>query len=424
MYKTAIKFMCGVISAVCTLGFLNIDERDPETEKINLQSPSLVYVSMAGRYANADVIAKQEEADRRAEEADTEEEADAYRIYNSEFFSLDNYTITAPANYEEIANNLRKDDPANNENKENYDGNSVWVKNPAKIYKEAATSSKTVAEIGKGTKMIRISYQGDWSYVRLATGVKGYIPSSLLSTAKVATPTPTPTATPKPKKKKPTATPKPKITSKSENKTVYASATTNTRSGPGISYSKVSTIKAGTAIKVVAKTSNGWYKSDKGWYVLSSLTTTKAPTTKKNTPTPTPKPKSSSSSSTTIKRGDKSGGFAKYIRSFVGCKYVSGGASPSGFDCSGFTMYCYKNYYNIKLPHGANMQTKYGTKVSFDSMQVGDIIYFDHDHNGKADHVGLYVGNGEMVHASGVKTGVKCVAVSKLKDVLMVRRIL
>ena len=86
-------------------------------------------------------------------------------------------------------------------------------------------------------------------------------------------------------------------------------------------------------------------------------------------------------------------------------------------------MYCYKNYYNIKLPHGANMQTKYGTKVSFDSMQVGDIIYFDHDHNGKADHVGLYVGNGEMVHASGVKTGVKCVSVSKLKDVFMVRRI-
>ena len=423
MYKPAVKFMCGVISAVCTFGFLNIGEQDPETEKINLQSPSLVYVSMAGRYANADVIAKQEEADRLAEEADTEEEADAYRIYNSEFFSLDNYTITAPANYEEIANNLRKDEQADAQNKEQYDGNSVWVKGSAKIYAQAATTSKTVAEVGKGTKMIRISYTGDWSHVRLANGVKGYIPSSTLSASKVATPTPTPSPTPspKPKKKKPTATPKPKITTKSENKTVYATSSTNTRSGPGISYSKVSTIKAGTAIKVVAKTSNGWLKSDKGWYVLSSLTSTKAPsTTKKSTPTPTPKPSSSSSN---IKRGDKSGGFAKYIRSFVGCRYVSGGASPSGFDCSGFTMYCYKNYYNIKLPHGANMQTKYGTKVSFDSMQVGDIIYFDHDHNGKADHVGLYVGNGEMVHASGVKTGVKCVSVSKLKDVFMVRRI-
>ena len=423
MYKTWAKILCGVLSAVCTLGFLNIDERDPETEKINLQSPSLVYVSMAGRFSNADVIAKQEEADRLAEEAETPEEADAMRIYNSEFFSLDNYTITAPANFEEIAKQIRKDEN-NDDDKEKYDGNSIWVRKPSKVYAEESTSSKLLANVGQGTKLIRISVSGEWSYVRLHSGLKGYIPTSQVSESKVATPTPTPTPTPsptpKPKKKKPTATPKPKvkITSKSENKTVYATGSTNTRSGPGITYSKVSTIKAGTAIKVVARTSNGWYKSDKGWYILATLTTTKAPTAKKNTPTPTPKPK------TSTKVGDKSGGFAKFIRSFVGCRYVSGGASPSGFDCSGFTMYCYKTYYNIKLPHGANMQTKHGTKVSFDSMKVGDIIYFDHDHNGKADHVGLYVGSGEMVHASGVKTGVKCVKVSKLKDIFMVRRIL
>ncbi len=418
MYKAAAKLLCGALSAVFTLGFLNIDDHDPVDEKINLQSPSLVYVSMAGRYANADIIAKQEEADRLAEEADTEEEADAARIYNSEFFNLENYTITAPVNYEEIADKVRGEE-GNDDNKENYDGNNLWVKNLTKAYSGPSTSSKVIGNVGKGTKLIRISYSGDWSYVRLSNGIKCYLPSSVLSGKKVATPTPSPTPspTPKPKKKKPTPKPAPKITSKSYSTTVYAATSIVARSGPGITYAKVTTLKAGTAIKVVAKTSNGWYKSDKGWYVLSTITTTKASSTKKATPTPKP------SSSSTVKRGDKSGGFAKYIRSFIGCKYVSGGASPSGFDCSGFTMYCYKNYYNIKLPHGANMQTKYGTKVSFDSMQVGDIIYFDHDHNGKADHVGLYVGNGEMVHASGVKTGVKCVSVSKLKDVFMVRRI-
>lgn len=419
MSRSFAKFLCGVLSATCTLGFLNIDERNPEDEKINLQSPSLVYVSVAGRYLNADVIAKQEEADRLAEEADTEEEAEAARIYNSEFFSLDNYTVVAPADYEEIADNLRKDEQ-DDEDKENYDGNSVWVKGTAKVYSKADTSSKVIANVSKGARFIRISFTDEWSYVRLGSGLKGYVLSSEISASKIATPTPSPTPTPKPKPKKkkdptPKPKPKPKITLKSEKKTVYALSTVNTRSGPGISYSKVTTVKSGTAIKVVGKTSNGWYKSEKGWYILASLTSSKAPSAKKNTPTPKPK--------TTVKRGDKSGGFAKFIRSFVGCRYVSGGASPSGFDCSGFTMYCYKTYYNIKLPHGANMQTKYGTRVSFNSMQVGDIIYFDHDHNGKADHVGLYVGNGEMVHASGVKTGVKCVAVSKLKDVFMVRRI-
>lgn len=420
MSRSFAKFLCGVLTASCTLGFLNIDERNPEDEKINLQSPSLVYVSVAGRYLNADVIAKQEEADRLAEEADTEEEAEAMRIYNSEFFSLDNYTIIAPADYEEIADKLRKDEHEDDEDKENYDGNSVWVKAAAKVYSKSDTSSKVIANVGRGARFIRISYTDEWSYVRLESGLKGYVLSSELSGSKVATPTPSPTPTPKPKPKKkkdptPKPKPKPKITLKSEKKTVYALSTVNTRSGPGISYSKVSTVKSGTAIKVVGKTSNGWYKSEKGWYILASLTSSKAPSAKKNTPTPKP--------SSSVKRGDKSGGFAKFIRSFVGCRYVSGGASPSGFDCSGFTMYCYKTYYNIKLPHGANMQTKYGTRVSFNSMQVGDIIYFDHDHNGKADHVGLYVGNGEMVHASGVKTGVKCVSVSKLKDVFMVRRI-
>ena len=127
MYKAAVKFMCGVMSAVCTFGFLNIGEQDPETEKINLQSPSLVYVSMAGRYANADVIAKQEEADRLAEEADTEEEADTVRLDNPEVFNLDDYTITAPANYEEIADKLRGEDGGDDGNQENYDGKYVWV---------------------------------------------------------------------------------------------------------------------------------------------------------------------------------------------------------------------------------------------------------------------------------------------------------
>lgn len=416
MVKAVAKLLCGVISAACTLGFLNVDDQRPEEEKINLQSPSLVYVSMAGRYANADIVSKQEEADRIAEEAETEEEAQAARIYNSEFFNLNDYTITAPANYEEIAEKLRG--PEADDDNGNYDGNSVWVKSLTNIYASADPASKVLGHLGKGCKMIRISYTNEWSYVRLSDGRKCYIPTSKLSSKKVATPTPSPTPspTPKPKKKKPTPKPAVKITSKTDKRTVYAVSGVNARSGPGISYSKVATIKAGTAIKVVARTSNGWYKTDKGYYVLSTVTTTKAPSAKKATPTPQP-------SSSTVKRGDKSGGFAKYIRSFVGCKYVSGGASPSGFDCSGFTMYCYKNYYNIKLPHGANMQTKYGTKVSLSSMQVGDIIYFDHDHNGKADHVGLYVGNGEMVHASGVKTGVKVSAVSKLKDVFMVRRI-
>jgi cell wall-associated NlpC family hydrolase len=86
-------------------------------------------------------------------------------------------------------------------------------------------------------------------------------------------------------------------------------------------------------------------------------------------------------------------------------------------------MYCYRAYYGIRLPHGSNMQSSYGRKVSQSSMKVGDIIFIDHDHNGKPDHVGLYVGSGQMVHASGVKYGVICVSIKNVKDIIYVRRV-
>ena len=107
----------------------------------------------------------------------------------------------------------------------------------------------------------------------------------------------------------------------------------------------------------------------------------------------------SSSSSSSIKRGDKSGGFAKYIRSFVGCKYVSGGASPSGFDCSGFTMSVYQAF-GISIPRTSWSQQRVGSEVSLENARAGDIVCY-------AGHVAIYLGNGQIVHASTERTGIK-----------------
>ena len=85
-------------------------------------------------------------------------------------------------------------------------------------------------------------------------------------------------------------------------------------------------------------------------------------------------------------------------------------------------MYCYKKYYSISLPHGANMQMHRGRKVSLKSLQTGDLVFFDHDHNGKADHVGIYVGGGKLVHASNPRTGVIKVSLSGKKDIIAARR--
>ena len=76
-----------------------------------------------------------------------------------------------------------------------------------------------------------------------------------------------------------------------------------------------------------------------------------------------------------------------------GAYYAHGGAGPSGFDCSGFTMYVYAQV-GISLPHNAAMQYGMGSPVGREFLQPGDLVFF----NGLG-HVGLYIGGGQFIHA-------------------------
>jgi len=106
-----------------------------------------------------------------------------------------------------------------------------------------------------------------------------------------------------------------------------------------------------------------------------------------------------------------SGSIVDAAKQYLGVRYVYGGASPSGFDCSGFTMYMYKQL-GHNLPHTATgqWQSGIGTRVySIDELQPGDLVFFnDPSRNaGKAcSHAGIYIGNGQHIHASSSKSGV------------------
>jgi len=87
------------------------------------------------------------------------------------------------------------------------------------------------------------------------------------------------------------------------------------------------------------------------------------------------------------------GGVVGIAMRYLGVPYVWGGASPSGFDCSGFVMYVYAQI-GVSLPHSSYAQYGYGSPVSRSQLQPGDLVFFD-----GLGHVGIYIGGGSFIHA-------------------------
>ena len=87
-----------------------------------------------------------------------------------------------------------------------------------------------------------------------------------------------------------------------------------------------------------------------------------------------------------------------YARSFLGVDYVYGGTSPSGFDCSGLVYYCYRHF-GYSVNRTATAQSYNGVVVSSSELQPGDLIFFGSVSGGYITHVGIYVGNGQFLHA-------------------------
>ena len=119
-----------------------------------------------------------------------------------------------------------------------------------------------------------------------------------------------------------------------------------------------------------------------------------------------------SDSGSTASRGAISKGneVVNYASKFLGKPYVYGATGPNAFDCSGLTQYVY-NKFGISLSRTTYTQVEEGTKVKRSDLKAGDLVFFNTE--GSISHVGIYIGDGEFIHAP--RTG-KPVMVSSLSD--------
>lgn len=98
--------------------------------------------------------------------------------------------------------------------------------------------------------------------------------------------------------------------------------------------------------------------------------------------------------------GDVVSDMITYAKRFLGTKYVWGGTTAKGFDCSGFVKYVF-SHFNISLSRTSSAQAKCGTYVKKSNLAAGDLVFFD-TNGGKNNitHVGIYIGGGKFIHAS------------------------
>ncbi|WP_417092852.1 NlpC/P60 family protein [Intestinimonas timonensis] len=159
-------------------------------------------------------------------------------------------------------------------------------------------------------------------------------------------------------------------------------STLNMRAGASTSFDSLCFIPSGTVLELEG-IYEGWYKvtyaGNTGYVSSDYITITTEPAT-----------------STSSALGEQIVALAKQ---YLGTPYVLGGNGPSSFDCSGFTKYIYAQF-GYTLNRTATDQLQNGVSVSRDELQPGDLVFFKYNTSKPVSHVGIYIGNGEFIHAS------------------------
>lgn len=247
--------------------------------------------------------------------------------------------------------------------------------------KGAGTSYDRIKVLGLNYEVTIIGEEGTWYKIKSGDDT-GYVSKEYVSDSKKVTTRSNTTARNENREE--------------ENETSNADSSVDKNES---SNTQSTTTKSETSSKTESSSDSKSESSTSGGSKTESTTSTKTEETKTEQTT-------SKESSNTIKGSD----VVAYAKKFLGYRYVYGGDGSDGtFDCSGFTMYVYKHF-GISLLHGANAQynSGKGTKISKQSdLQEGDIVFLtDYETGVGIGHCGIYIGNGNFIHASTATYGV------------------
>lgn len=241
---------------------------------------------------------------------------------------------------------------------------------------EATTDAKLVGKMPNNAGCEILGVEGEWTKIKSGE-VEGYVKSEYLLSGDAA------------------------IIRAEEVKQTIAKVTASTlyvREAPNTDCAIITMMPNGEEVEVI-EVLDGWIKvnvdSDEG-YVSSDYVEIS-----------TELPKAMTMTEVRFGQGvsDVRVSLVQYATQFVGNPYVWGGTSlTNGADCSGFVLSVYANY-GVSLPHSSRAQANCGTKISASEAKPGDLFFYG---NGSGiNHVAIYIGNGQVVHASSPRTGIK-----------------
>lgn len=249
---------------------------------------------------------------------------------------------------------------------------------------KADSGSVVLAMAYKGEKVDVLADAGNGWYQVSLNGVTGYMSSEYLKTSGTTQTSNTVTVAQQ-------AVPAVAAPASGNVKVnLSAGEVLNLRSGASTQSSRLAAIPGGTVLALEG-TSGSWYKVTYNG-VTGYVSAEYMVSTTESVGTVTPAVSSNSAGSSIV----------AIAKQFLGCPYVYGASGPNAFDCSGFTSYVYRQV-GISIPHGATSQYRGGTPVSRENVQPGDLVFIAdpaYCAGYPISHVGIYIGNGQFIHAS------------------------